>query len=94
MVQALPVLSVLRRLPAAHIAWVISELLRPLLEGIRTWTRFCRSIASWRRGVTNGFAATLRFFRLLRRAFDLVIDLQCLLRARVQLGQRARSRSA
>ena len=84
MVQALPVLSVLReRLPAAHIAWVINKSYAPLLEGhphLDEILSFDR--ASWRRGVTNGFAATLRFFRLLRRAhFDLVIDLQCLLRS-------------
>jgi heptosyltransferase-1 len=80
-VQALPVLPALRRrFPRARISWVISRSLAPLLEGhpdLDEIIPFDRrgSIGDWR---------TL-WTRLRRSRFDLVFDLQGLLRSGLML---------
>src|SRR5579883_1500441 len=83
-IHSLPVLTALRRrYPHAHIAWVVNRGYEPLLQGHpdldatlpfdrsasrRNWTRI-----PWHYG---------RFLRLLRQEhFDLVLDLQGLLRS-------------
>jgi lipopolysaccharide heptosyltransferase I len=82
-VHALPVLTALRRRwPATKIAWVVNRGYAPLLEGHPDLNRviaFDRGAA--RRGPIAASLAGLRFARTLRQArFDLVIDLQGLLR--------------
>ncbi len=85
-VHALPVLAVLRRAcPGAHIAWLVNTSLAPLLENHplldevirfdrdrfgRMWRNPRIFVEFWR------FAARIR-----RRRFDLVIDLQGLIRS-------------
>ncbi|MBX7106505.1 MAG: glycosyltransferase family 9 protein [Gemmataceae bacterium] len=82
-VHALPVLSALRqRWPAAHLTWVVNRGYAPLLEGhpdLDAVLPFDRGAG--RRGFMAGSLNVLRFGRSLRAAqFDLVIDLQGLLR--------------
>jgi lipopolysaccharide heptosyltransferase I len=82
-VHALPALAALReRWPRAHIAWVINSGLRGLVEGhplLDAVIPFDRSTA---RISPAGLASLGRFLRdLRRRRFDLVIDLQGLLRS-------------
>ncbi len=84
-VHALPVLSSLRaRWPQAHIAWVVNKGLRALVEGhpdLDEVVPFDRGAAKVSpRGVAN-IASFLAGLRRLR--FDLVIDLQGLLRSGV-----------
>jgi len=80
-VQALPVLPALRRrFPRARISWVISRSLAPLLEGhpdLDEVIAFERrgSLGDWRKLMT----------RLRRSRFDLVFDLQGLLRSGLML---------
>ena len=75
-VQSLPLLPVLRqRFPGAEIAWVINQELADLLDGHRDIDRLIRfsrkgPFASWRRTLGE----------LRAGAFDLVLDLQGLLR--------------
>ena len=75
-VQALPVLHALRlRFPAAHITWIVSRSYAPLLQG---HPELDENLAFDRRG---GVRTALMFAHdLRRRRFDLVIDLQGLLR--------------
>jgi ADP-heptose:LPS heptosyltransferase len=79
----LPVLSALRqRFPAAEITWIINRAYEPLLRGHPDLTEtlpFDRGAArrGWWRGASN-FVAFLREIR--RRQFDVVVDLQGLLR--------------
>src|SRR5580765_6977455 len=75
-VHALPVLHALRvRFPAAHITWVAGRAFAPLLGGNRDLDDI---IVFDRRG---GLRPALALARELRpRRFDLVIDLQGLLR--------------
>jgi heptosyltransferase-1 len=85
-VHSLPVLSALRqRFPEAHIAWVVNRGYEALLAGHpdRDETiAFDRSAT--RAGLMDTVLATLRFLsRLRRQRFDLVIDLQGLLRTGV-----------
>lgn len=77
-VQALPILPVLReRFPRAQIAWVIRSELRGLLDGHPCLDE----VIPWqRRGLRNAWHL-LRDLR--RRRFDLVFDLQGLLRTAV-----------
>jgi lipopolysaccharide heptosyltransferase I len=82
-VHALPVLSALRtRFPDARITWVVNKAYQSLLEGHPDLDE----TLPFDRGVFNGKPLTaarysLRFAdRLRRRRFDLVIDLQGLLR--------------
>ena len=82
MIQALPVLRLLkRRFPAAEIFWWIDSALAPLLEGdpdLAGTVRFERR----RWGKPRHWPEMLRSVRWLRaQNFDLVIDLQCLLRS-------------
>src|SRR5262245_10416903 len=77
--HALPVLSALRRLyPTAHLSWLVNRAYEPLLQGhpdLDATVPFDRG-GMWR--------TALRLFRSLRRAnYDLVIDLQGLLRSGV-----------
>jgi heptosyltransferase-1 len=83
-IHSLPVLTALRhRFPDAHITWVVNRAYEPLLHGhpdLDATMPFDRGMAR------SGWLATVRgytsFFRQLRRLhFDLVIDLQCLLRS-------------
>ncbi len=83
-VHSLPVLTALRRrFPTAHIAWVVNRTYEPLLRGhpdLDATFPFDRgaSKAGWPRALTayGRWAAAL-----LRQRFDLVIDLQGLLRS-------------
>ncbi len=82
-VHALPVLSALRgRWPTAHITWVINRAYEPLVAGhpdLDATLAFDRG--AMKRGPVTAALTALRFMRQLRqRRFDLVIDLQGLLR--------------
>lgn len=82
-VHALPVLSALRRKhPHAHITWVVNKSYEPLLAGhpdLDATLPFDRG--AFRKGVAAAATYSARFANLLRRRrFDLVIDLQGLLR--------------
>jgi heptosyltransferase-1 len=80
-VQALPVLPALRRrFPKARISWVISRSLAPLLEGHPDLDEI---IAFERRGSLRDWRKLLT--RLRRSRFDLVFDLQGLLRSGLML---------
>jgi lipopolysaccharide heptosyltransferase II len=82
-VNALPVLSALReRWPNAHLAWVVNQGLRGLLDGhpdLDLVIPFDRAGARLRGLGARNFWRFLRDLR--RRRFDLVIDLQGLLRS-------------
>lgn len=82
-VHSLPVLTALRhRFPAAHITWVVNRSYEPLLAGHADLTDtlpFDRGAFKGMRGSLSAawsFASELR-----RRRFDLVIDMQGLLRS-------------
>src|SRR5438874_8010211 len=82
-VHALPVLSALRRrFPAAHITWVVNRAYEPLLAGHPDLTdtlSFDRG--AFKKGVRAALTSSFHFgAELRRRRFDLVIDLQGLLR--------------
>jgi heptosyltransferase I len=80
-VQALPVLPALRRrFPRARISWVINRTLAPLLEGHPDLDEV---IPFERRGSFSDWRALLK--RLRRSRFDLVFDLQGLLRSGLML---------
>jgi lipopolysaccharide heptosyltransferase I len=83
-VQALPVLVALRRrYPQAHITWLVNRSYEPLLRGhpdldeVLPFDRGATKHGLWR--ATLSYARFLRDFRA--RRFDLVIDLQGLLRS-------------
>jgi heptosyltransferase-1 len=83
-VHALPVLSALRaRFPEASITWVVNKSYEPLLAGHPDLTEtlaFDRGVS--KRGPLSSLAYLVRFARELRRRhFDLVVDLQGLLRS-------------
>jgi lipopolysaccharide heptosyltransferase I len=83
-VHALPVLTALRRhYPAAHITWIVNRGYEPLLRGhpdLDATLPFDRG--SSRTGLLSTAFNYARFLRRLRgRHFDLVIDLQGLLRS-------------
>ena len=83
-VHALPVLSALRgRFPAARITWVVNKSYEPLLAGHPDLTDvlpFDRG--AFRKGVRAAAAYSTRFAaELRRRRFDLVLDLQGLMRS-------------
>jgi lipopolysaccharide heptosyltransferase I len=85
-VHALPVLTALRRrFPEAHLAWVVNRVYEPLLRGhpdLNETLPFDRGAG--RRGWWSALSNFARFLRDLRRQrFDLVIDLQGLLRSGV-----------
>src|SRR5262249_12835510 len=75
-VHSLPILHALRtKYPASHISWVVSRSYAPILEG---HPELSEILPFDRRG---GPMAFLRLAReLFRRRFDLVVDLQGLLR--------------
>jgi heptosyltransferase-1 len=77
-VHALPVLAALRsRFPDAHIVWVVNRSYEPLLRGHIALD----ATLPFDRGATKSAIKLIRFARRLRAArFDLVIDLQGLLR--------------
>jgi heptosyltransferase-1 len=83
-VHSLPVLTALRRrFPQAHITWIVNRAFEPLLQGHRDLDEtlpFDRTVMSG-----NFWRATRTAFtfcrELRRRRFDLVVDLQCLLRS-------------
>jgi lipopolysaccharide heptosyltransferase I len=82
-VHALPVLSALRDLhPTAHVTWVVNKSFEPLLAGhpeLDATLPFDRG--AYRKGVFGAAGYSLRFANRLRRErFDLVVDLQGLLR--------------
>src|SRR5258708_9499821 len=82
-VHALPVLSALRgRFPDARITWVVNTSYEPLIAGHPDLTdtlAFDRS--AFKRGFRRAIGYSLTFAaELRRRRFDLVIDLQGLLR--------------
>src|SRR5579884_3979251 len=83
-VHSLPVLTALRRrFPHAHLAWIINRSYVPLLQGhpdldeIIPFDRNGLRRNNWLAG-SVAYAEFLRDLR--RRRFDLVLDLQCLLR--------------
>jgi heptosyltransferase I len=81
--NSLPVLTALRQhYPSAHISWIVNRVYEPILHGhpdLDETIPFERSMG--RQGAIEGPLAMLRFVRKLRRRrFDLVIDLQGLLR--------------
>lgn len=83
-IHALPVLTALRRrFPAAHLTWVVNQTYEPLLRGhpdLDATLPFDRAAlrGDWLGGARS-FAGFLR--RLRRECFDLVLDLQGLLRS-------------
>src|SRR5260370_4807922 len=82
-VHALPVLTALRRrFPDAHITWVVNRAYEPLLVGhphLDATLPFDRAAA--RGGLFTAARTFYRFCRVLRsQQFDLVVDLQGLLR--------------
>lgn len=84
LVHTLPVLTALRhRFPDAHLAWIVNDSFEPLLAGhphLDATLPFPRS--SGRAGVLSLVRHVGAFVgRLRREAFDLVIDLQGLLRS-------------
>jgi ADP-heptose:LPS heptosyltransferase len=83
-IHALPVLTALRRrFPSAQVTWVVNRGFETLLEGhphldaVLTWDRRATR-QSWARG---GLAFVRFLLELRRRQFDLVLDLQGLLRS-------------
>lgn len=94
-IHSLPVLTALRqRYPKAHIAWVVNKSYEPLLQGhpdLNATLPFDR--AATRGGLRRAVAGYASFFRAFRREqFDLVVDLQGLLRSAlmVQASRAAR----
>jgi lipopolysaccharide heptosyltransferase I len=83
-IHSLPVLSALRcRYPEAHLTWVVNKAYEPLLRG---HPELDATLAFDRAAVRAGVSAALRgygaFLRLCRQQkFDLVVDLQGLLRS-------------
>jgi len=87
-VHALPVLGALRqRFPSAHIAWVVNRAYEPLLQGhadLDATIAFDRNAG--RSGLAPAVLSYLRFLTNLRsQRFDLVIDLQGLLRTGIMV---------
>jgi len=84
-VHALPALSALRALwPDVHLAWVVNRGLRGLLDGHPELDEVIPFDRSKARPTPRGAASAGRFLAELRgRRFDLVVDLQGLLRSGV-----------
>jgi lipopolysaccharide heptosyltransferase I len=83
-VHSLPVLTALRRLyPTAHICWIVNRAYAGLLEGHRDLDELLPfDRGALRRGMGSAVRNSWSFVRQLRaRRFDLVIDLQGLLRS-------------
>ncbi|OAI39718.1 hypothetical protein AYO40_05535 [Planctomycetaceae bacterium SCGC AG-212-D15] len=83
-VHSLPVLSALRRrYPDAHITWIVNRGYEPLLRG---HPELNHTLPFDRAAIRQGWGAALRGYRAFlrecrQREFDLVIDLQGLLRS-------------
>jgi heptosyltransferase I len=95
-IHALPVLSALRqRFPTAHMTWIVNRVYEPLLTGhpdldhILSFDRHATRSGMWQAAID-----AMRFLgRLRKQAFDLVIDLQGLLRTGIMaLASGARRR--
>ena len=84
-VHSLPVLSALRvRFPAAHITWVVNSSYESLLTGHPDLTDTLPFDRGALKGVRRSLATAYSFLTALRRRrFDLVIDMQGLLRSGV-----------
>ena len=84
-VHSLPVLSALRvRFPAAHITWVVNSSYESLLSGHPDLTDTLPFDRGALKGVRRSLATAYAFLTALRRRrFDLVIDMQGLLRSGV-----------
>lgn len=85
-IHSLPVLTALRRrYPHAHITWVVNQTYEPLLRGHRDLDDILSfDRRAFHRGWATAARSWLRFLaELRRRRFDLVIDLQGLLRTAV-----------
>ena len=84
-VHSLPVLSALRvRFPAAHITWVVNSGYESLLTGHPDLTDTLPFDRGALKGVRRSLATAYSFLTALRRRrFDLVIDMQGLLRSGV-----------
>ena len=84
-VHSLPVLSALRvRFPAAHITWVVNSAYESLLTGHPDLTDTLPFDRGALKGVRRSLATAYAFLTALRRRrFDLVIDMQGLLRSGV-----------
>lgn len=84
-VHSLPVLTALRaRFPAAHITWVVNAAYESLLTGHPDLTDTLAFDRGALKGVRGAVATAWTFARELRaRRFDLVIDMQGLLRSGV-----------
>ena len=82
-VHSLPVLTALRqRFPHARVTWVVNRSFEPLLTGHPDLTDTLPFDRGAFKGVRGSFAAAWAFAReLRRRRFDLVIDMQGLLRS-------------
>jgi lipopolysaccharide heptosyltransferase I len=83
-IHALPVLTALRRrFPEAHLTWIVNRAYEPLLHGhphLNATLAFDRS--ALKRGWWSGLTAFGRFLGEVRRQrFDLIVDLQGLLRS-------------
>jgi lipopolysaccharide heptosyltransferase I len=95
-VHSLPVLTALRRrFPDAHITWIVNRAYEPLLSGHTDLDATLPFDRTGARG--NLFTAARNFYRfahsLRSRRFDLVVDLQGLLRSGLMaLASRARRR--
>lgn len=88
-VNSLPVLAALRvKFPTAHLAWVVNRSYAPLLQGhpdLNDLIAFDRGAA--RKNVVRGAWSYAAFLsRLRREQFDLVFDLQGLLRSGAMTG--------
>src|SRR5437764_10463046 len=82
-VHALPVLSALRqRFPAARITWVVNKAYEPLLAGHPDLTdTLAFDRWAFKKGFWRSVAYSVRFgWQLRSRRFDILIDLQGLLR--------------
>ena len=82
-VHALPVLSALRaRFPSARITWVVNSAYEPLVREHTDLTdTLCFDRGAFKKGVWHATRYAFSFAReLRRRRFDLVVDLQGLLR--------------
>jgi heptosyltransferase-1 len=83
-IHSLPILEALRhRFPNSHITWIVNRAYEPLLEGhpaLDETLPFDRQ--SMKKGIRPALAAAIEMLKQLRRRrFDLVFDLQGLLRS-------------
>ena len=94
-VHCLPLLSAVRkRFPRAHLAWIVNSSYAPLLEGhpdLDAIIKFDRG--AMRQGAWQGMSRMGRFLKQLRaEKFDLVLDMQGLLRSGIMCWASGASR--